>query len=69
MASRPSVYVSRIADAYGGEHPNRVRPCVTTDLRVFYPPNREGILTALTELDGAYHEAREQLAGLIERNT
>lgn len=68
MASRPSVYVRRREKTYGGESPNRFLPEVNVDLRVFYPPNRESVLLALTELDSAYHEAREQLSGLIERN-
>lgn len=68
MASRPSVYVRRREKTYGGEHPNRFLSEVNVDLRVFYPPNRESVLLAISELDNAYHEAREQLVGLVERN-
>lgn len=61
--------MTRVAPTYGGESPNAFVPAVSVDLRVFFPPNQESILLALSELDNAYDEAREQLAAYINEGT
>ncbi|WP_167668199.1 hypothetical protein [Mycobacteroides salmoniphilum] len=58
--------MTRSAETFGGVSPNAYIPRVTVDLRVFYPPNRESYLLAISELANAYDEARGQLTALIK---
>lgn len=65
VSSRPCVYVRRRERTFGGVSPNAFLPEVNVDLRVFFPPNRESYLLAVTELDNAYDQAREELVALL----
>lgn len=40
-----------------------------TNIEAWFPITQDGILTAISELDCAYTEAREQLAGMISEGT
>jgi hypothetical protein len=60
MSSRPGIVASAVVPADGGVSPNRYRPAVTAELRVFWPPKArdEEIEKALQD---ALFQARQEI--------
>ncbi|ASR77158.1 hypothetical protein KIV66_gp50 [Mycobacterium phage MyraDee] len=60
---RSPIHVQRVEYVYADDERASI------DIKAWFPPSQAGLLVALAELDNAYDEARQKLAGYIERNT